>query len=416
MIPAHYLFDTFHGKRIHLGVTGSIAAYKALDLTRAFLRLNIRVGATLTQSARKFVTDLSFGALGADPLFTDMFATGADYDHLEPSVADAFVVAPATANILAKMAAGIADDFLTTTILATQAPILVAPAMNTQMYLSPVTQRNMQMLQDLGVGFVAPGSGRLACGDEGVGKMAEPQQIVDEIIKLLTKKSAEALPRLLEGKRVLVTAGPTREALDPVRYLTNHSTGKMGYAIAEAAAAMGAETKLVSGPVELSAPEGVQRISVESARDMFEAVMSDLNYDIIIMTAAVADYRPKTKQTQKIKKVEGDLTLELTRNPDILFEVGKVKAHQVLIGFAAETEHVLEHAAAKLRKKNLDMIVANDVTVKGAGFGSDTNVVTFITSDGEQTAFDQMEKSEVAKAILKRAAALLPASDPVETR
>lgn len=407
------------GKNIVLGVTGGIAAYKSADLVSRLKKLDANVYVVMTAHAKAFVSPLTFQSLSQNYVVEDMFEAPRTWDveHIAlAKLADLYVVAPATANILAKMAAGIADDFLTTTILATQAPILVAPAMNTQMYLSPVTQRNMQMLQDLGVGFVAPGSGRLACGDEGVGKMAEPQQIVDEIIKLLTKKSAEALPRLLEGKRVLITAGPTREALDPVRYLTNHSTGKMGYAIAEAAAAMGAETKLVSGPVELSAPEGVQRISVESARDMFEAVMSDLNYDIIIMTAAVADYRPKTKQTQKIKKVEGDLTLELTRNPDILFEVGKVKAHQVLIGFAAETEHVLEHAAAKLRKKNLDMIVANDVTVKGAGFGSDTNVVTFITSDGEQTAFDQMEKSEVAKAILKRAAALLPASDPVETR
>ncbi len=407
------------GKNIVLGVTGGIAAYKSADLVSRLKKLDANVYVVMTAHAKAFVSPLTFQSLSQNYVVEDMFEAPRTWDveHIAlAKLADLYVVAPATANILAKMAAGIADDFLTTTILATQAPILVAPAMNTQMYLSPVTQRNMQMLQDLGVGFVAPGSGRLACGDEGVGKMAEPQQIVDEIIKLLTKKSAEALPRLLEGKRVLITAGPTREALDPVRYLTNHSTGKMGYAIAEAAAAMGAETKLVSGPVELSAPEGVQRISVESARDMLEAVMSDLNYDIIIMTAAVADYRPKTEQTQKIKKVEGDLTLELTRNPDILFEVGKVKAHQVLIGFAAETEHVLEHAAAKLRKKNLDMIVANDVTVKGAGFGSDTNVVTFITSDGEQTAFDQMEKSEVAKAILKRAAALLPASDPVETR
>jgi len=407
------------GKNIVLGVTGGIAAYKSADLVSRLKKLDANVYVVMTAHAKAFVSPLTFQSLSQNYVVEDMFEAPRTWDveHIAlAKLADLYVVAPATANILAKMAAGIADDFLTTTILATQAPILVAPAMNTQMYLSPVTQRNMQMLQDLGVGFVAPGSGRLACGDEGVGKMAEPQQIVDEIIKLLTKKSAEALPRLLEGKRVLITAGPTREALDPVRYLTNHSTGKMGYAIAEAAAAMGAETKLVSGPVELSAPEGVQRISVESARDMLEAVMSDLNYDIIIMTAAVADYRPKTEQTQKIKKVEGDLTLELTRNPDILFEVGKVKVHQVLIGFAAETEHVLEHAAAKLRKKNLDMIVANDVTVKGAGFGSDTNVVTFITSDGEQTAFDQMEKSEVAKAILKRAAALLPASDPVETR
>nr|WP_307730758.1 bifunctional phosphopantothenoylcysteine decarboxylase/phosphopantothenate--cysteine ligase CoaBC [Acidaminobacter sp.] len=406
------------GKNIVLGVTGGIAAYKSADLVSRLKKLDANVYVVMTAHAKAFVSPLTFQSLSQNYVVEDMFEAPRTWDveHIAlAKLADLYVIAPASANVLAKMAAGIADDFLTTTILATQAPILVAPAMNTQMYLSPLTQRNMKTLQDLGVGFVAPGSGRLACGDEGIGKMAEPQQIVDEIVKLLAIESESDLPRLLEGKRVLITAGPTREALDPVRYLTNHSTGKMGYAIAEAAAAMGAETKLVSGPVELSAPEGVQRVKVESARDMFEAVMCDLNYDIIIMTAAVADYRPKTTQTQKIKKVEGDLTLELTRNPDILFEVGKVKTHQVLIGFAAETEHVIEHAAAKLRKKNLDMIVANDVTVAGAGFGSDTNVVTFITSDGVQTAFDQMEKSEVAKAILKKAADLLSEADPVGT-
>jgi len=404
------------GKNIVLGVTGGIAAYKAADLVSRLKKLDANVYVVMTAHAKAFVSPLTFQSLSQNYVVEDMFEAPRTWDveHIAlAKLADLYVVAPATANIIAKMAAGIADDFLTTTLLATQAPILVAPAMNTQMYLNPLTQRNMRTLQDLGVNFVAPGSGRLACGDEGVGKMAEPQQIVDEIVKQFSKTSVPEAPRLLEGKRVLITAGPTREALDPVRYLTNHSTGKMGYAIAEAAAAMGAETKLVSGPVELTAPKGVERINVESAQDMFEAVMSDLNFDIIIMTAAVADYRPKTAQTQKIKKVEGDLSLELTRNPDILFEVGKVKAHQVLIGFAAETEHVLEHATAKLKKKNLDMIVANDVTVQGAGFGSDTNVVTFITSDGVQTAFDQMEKAEVAKAILSKAATLLPGADPV---
>lgn len=407
------------GKNIVLGVTGGIAAYKSADLVSRLKKLDANVYVVMTAHAKAFVSPLTFQSLSQNYVVEDMFEAPRTWDveHIAlAKLADLYVIAPASANVLAKIAAGIADDFLTTTILATQAPILVAPAMNTQMYLNPVTQRNMKTLEDLGVGFVAPGSGRLACGDVGVGKMAEPQQIVDEIVKLLAVESTDDLPRLLEGKRVLITAGPTREALDPVRYLTNHSTGKMGYAIAEAAAAMGAETKLVSGPVELSVPEGVQRVKVESAQDMFEAVMCDLNYDIIIMTAAVADYRPKTSQTQKIKKVEGDLTLELTRNPDILFEVGKVKTHQVLIGFAAETEHVIEHATAKLRKKNLDMIVANDVTVAGAGFGSDTNVVTFITSDGVQTAFDQMEKSEVAKAILKKAADLLSVADSVGMR
>lgn len=399
------------GKNIVLGVTGGIAAYKSADLVSRLKKLDANVYVVMTAHAKAFISPLTFQSLSQNYVVEDMFEAPRTWDveHIAlAKLADLFVVAPATANSLAKMATGIADDFLSTTLLATKAPILVAPAMNTQMYLNPVTQRNLRTLEDLGVLFVAPGSGRLACGDEGVGKMAEPQQIVDEIVKLMELASTAEETGILSGRRVLITAGPTREPLDPVRYLTNHSTGKMGYAIAAAAAAMGAETKLVSGPVELGAPSGVTRIDVESAQEMFEAVMSDLNFDIIIMTAAVADYRPKDVSSQKIKKVEGDLALELTRNPDILYEVGKVKDKQVLIGFAAETEKVLEHAEAKLRKKNLDMIVANDVTVKGAGFGSDTNVVTFITADGEQTAYEQMGKADVAKAILKKAVSLLP--------
>lgn len=398
------------GKNIVLGVTGGIAAYKSADLVSRLKKMDANVYVVMTAHAKAFVSPLTFQSLSQNYVVEDMFEAPRTWDveHIAlAKLADLFVIAPATANIIAKMAAGIADDFLSTTLLATAAPILAAPAMNTQMYLNPVTQRNIKSLEALGVHFAAPGSGRLACGDEGVGKMAEPQQIVDEIVKLLAKGSATEEDAILKGKRVLITAGPTREPLDPVRYLTNHSTGKMGYAIAAAAAAMGAETKLISGPVELGVPAGVTRIDIGTAQEMFEAVMADLNFDIIIMTAAVADYKPKSVQSQKIKKVPGDLALELTRNPDILYEVGQVKDKQILIGFAAETERVLEHAEEKLRKKNLDMIVANDVTVKGAGFGSDTNVVTFITAEGEHIAFDQMEKAEVAKAILKKAVSLI---------
>lgn len=398
------------GKNIVLGVTGGIAAYKSADLVSRLKKMDANVYVVMTAHAKAFVSPLTFQSLSQNYVVEDMFEAPRTWDveHIAlAKLADLFVVAPATANVLAKMAAGIADDFLSTTLLATAAPILAAPAMNTQMYQNPVTQRNLKTLEGFGVRFVAPGSGRLACGDEGVGKMAEPEQIVDEIVKLLAKGSGREEAGILKGMRVLITAGPTREPLDPVRYLTNHSTGKMGYAIAAAAAAMGAETKLISGPVELSAPAGVTRIDIGTAQEMFEAVMADLNFDIIIMTAAVADYRPKSVESQKIKKAPGDLALELTRNPDILYEVGQVKDKQILIGFAAETEKVLEHAEEKLRKKNLDMIVANDVTVKGAGFGSDTNVVTFITAEGEQVAFDQMEKAEVAKAILKKAVSLI---------
>lgn len=393
------------GKNIVIGVAGGIAAYKSADLVSRLKKLNANVYVVMTAHAKSFISPLTFQSLSQNYVVEDMFEAPRTWDveHIALAKrADLFVIAPATANILAKMASGIADDFLSTTLLATRAPVVAAPAMNTQMYCHPVTQRNIETLKALGVQFVAPGSGRLACGDEGLGKMAEPQEIVNEIIRILQPDQT------LKGRRVLITAGPTREALDPVRYLTNHSTGKMGYAIAEAAAAMGAETTLVSGPVELPPPSGVQRVDVISAREMYEAVMTDLNYDIIIMTAAVADYRPLVEETQKIKKRGGDLSLALTRNPDILYEVGKVKSQQVLIGFAAETEKVLEHATEKLKKKNLDLIVANDVTVKGAGFGSDTNVVTLITASGEITAYEQMGKLEVAKTILQKAATILP--------
>jgi phosphopantothenoylcysteine decarboxylase/phosphopantothenate--cysteine ligase len=393
------------GKNIVIGVAGGIAAYKSADLVSRLKKLNANVYVVMTAHAKSFISPLTFQSLSQNYVVEDMFEAPRTWDveHIALAKrANLFVIAPATANILAKMASGIADDFLSTTLLATRAPVVAAPAMNTQMYCHPVTQRNIETLKALGVQFVAPGSGRLACGDEGLGKMAEPQEIVNEIIRILQPDQT------LKGRRVLITAGPTREALDPVRYLTNHSTGKMGYAIAEAAAAMGAETTLVSGPVELPPPSGVQRVDVISAREMYEAVMTDLNYDIIIMTAAVADYRPLVEETQKIKKRGGDLSLALTRNPDILYEVGKVKSQQVLIGFAAETEKVLEHATEKLKKKNLDLIVANDVTVKGAGFGSDTNVVTLITASGEITAYEQMGKLEVAKTILQKAATMLP--------
>jgi phosphopantothenoylcysteine decarboxylase/phosphopantothenate--cysteine ligase len=393
------------GKNIVLGVTGGIAAYKSADLVSRLKKLNANVYVVMTEHAKAFVSPLTFQSLSQNYVVEDMFEAPRTWDveHIALAKrADLFIIAPATANVLAKMAAGIADDFLTTTLLATRAPIFAAPAMNTQMYLHTATQRNIESLRAMGVHFVEPGCGRLACGDLGVGKMAEPEDITEAICHYFYDDKD------FEGRRVLITAGPTREALDPVRYLTNHSTGKMGYAIAEAARRMGAETTLVSGPVELKTPSGVARIDVSSAREMYEAVLGDLDYDLIIMTAAVADYRPNVTQTQKIKKMEGDLSLALTRNPDILFEVGKLKKAQILVGFAAETERVLEHATAKLKKKNLDMIVANDVTAEGAGFGTDTNVVTILTADGEMIPLEQMSKAALAKVILKKALSLLP--------
>lgn len=392
------------GKTIVLGVTGGISAYKSADLVSRLKKLNASVYVIMTEHAQAFVSPLTFQSLSQNDVVEDMFGPPNTWDveHIALAKrADLFVIAPATANIIAKMAAGIADDFLSTTLLATRAPIYMAPAMNTQMYLHVATQSNMDTLRERGVYFIEPESGRLACGDVGVGKMSEPQKIADTICSHFLSEA------LFKGKRVLVTAGPTREALDPVRYLSNHSTGKMGFAIADAACRMGAETTLISGPVELKTPIGVRRIDVVSARNMYDAVFADLNYDLIVMTAAVADYRPSVESLQKIKKQDGDLTVEMTRNPDILYEVGKVKTSQILIGFAAETEEVLTHAKDKLKKKNLDMIVANDVTAQGAGFGSETNIVTFLTSAGELIRYDQMPKSAVAVEILKKAADLL---------
>ena len=395
-----------NNKTVVLGVTGGIAVYKACDLVSSLRKLGIEVHVIMTKSASEFVTPMTFQTMSQNFVTLDMFEEPKTWDveHIAlAKKADVFVVAPATANIIGKMANGIADDMLSTTIMATKAPILVAPAMNTNMYSHPLTQENINKLERLGYKFVEPASGRLACGDEGKGKLAPVEEVLKEILKLLNPRQKD-----LEGKKVLITAGPTMESLDPVRFLTNRSSGKMGYAIAKAAVARGAKVTLVSGKTNQTPPLGLdQFIPIESAVDMYNAVMENLeSSDIIIKSAAVADYRPKNVSDKKIKKTDGDLVIELERNPDILMEVGKKKGSKVLVGFAAETNDLIENASKKVQKKNLDFIVANDLTKEGAGFGVDTNIVKILHREGKIEELPIMEKEALADEILDRAKAL----------
>lgn len=395
-----------NNKTVVLGVTGGIAVYKACDLVSSLRKLGIEVHVIMTKSASEFVTPMTFQTMSQNFVTLDMFEEPKTWDveHIAlAKKADVFVVAPATANIIGKMANGIADDMLSTTLMATRAPILVAPAMNTNMYSHPLTQENINKLERLGYKFVEPASGRLACGDEGKGKLAPVEEILKEILKLLNPRKKD-----LEGKKVLITAGPTMESLDPVRFLTNRSSGKMGYAIAKAAVARGAKVTLVSGKTNQTPPVGLdQFIPIESAVDMYKAVMENLeSSDIIIKSAAVADYRPKNVSDKKIKKTDGDLVIELERNPDILMEVGKKKGSKVLVGFAAETNDLIENASKKVQKKNLDFIVANDLTKEGAGFGVDTNIVKILHREGRIEELPIMEKEALADEILDRAKAL----------
>lgn len=395
-----------NNKTVVLGVTGGIAVYKACDLVSSLRKLGIEVHVIMTKSASEFVTPMTFQTMSQNFVTLDMFEEPKTWDveHIAlAKKADVFVVAPATANIIGKMANGIADDMLSTTLMATRAPILVAPAMNTNMYSHPLTQENINKLERLGYKFVEPASGRLACGDEGKGKLAPVEEILKEILKLLNPRQKD-----LEGKKVLITAGPTMESLDPVRFLTNRSSGKMGYAIAKAAVARGAKVTLVSGKTNQTPPVGLdQFIPIESAVDMYNAVMENLeSSDIIIKSAAVADYRPKNVSDKKIKKTDGDLVIELERNPDILMEVGKKKGSKVLVGFAAETNDLIENASKKVQKKNLDFIVANDLTKEGAGFGVDTNIVKILHREGRIEELPIMEKEALADEILDRAKAL----------
>jgi phosphopantothenoylcysteine decarboxylase/phosphopantothenate--cysteine ligase len=385
------------GKTVVLGVSGGIAVYKAAEITSRFVKLGADVKVIMTKHAQEFVAPLTFQGISNNPVVTDMFAppTRWDVEHIAlAKAADIFIIAPATANVIGKMNAGIADDMLTTTVMATKAPVLLAPAMNVGMYENPITQRNIQSLKSLGYHFIEPGEGFLACGDVGKGRLEDPIKIVERAVEQLTASDE------LKGKKVLVTAGPTREAVDPVRYLTNHSSGKMGYAVAKAAKLRGADVVLVSGTKDLEPPSGVEVIQIDSADEMFEAVMKHVDADVIVKSAAVADYRPASPSDIKIKKMPGDMALPLTRNKDILFEIGQVKDKQFLVGFAAETNDVIDNAKKKMEKKNLDLIVANDITAPGAGFNSNTNVVTIIHKNGEEKALDMMTKDEVASEIL----------------
>lgn len=386
------------GVNVVLGVTGGIAVYKACDLVSRLKKLGANIDVIMTKSATEFVAPLTFQSLALNRVVTDMFDEPKVWEIQHISLAKKaaiFVIAPATANIIGKIANGIADDMLSTTIMATRAPVLIAPAMNTKMYENPIVQGNIQKLKDLGYHFVEPESGRLACDDIGKGKLAQPEEILRQIQKILYPKKD------LVGKRVLLTAGPTAEALDPVRFITNHSSGIMGYTLAEVAMLRGATVTLVTGPTALNPPKDVEVIPVRTAIEMATAVMTQKkSADIFIGTAAVADYRPLEISTNKIKKQEGDVTLTLTRNPDILYAVGQEKGDLYSVGFSVETEHVIENSLEKLKKKNADLLVVNDVTKPGAGFGTQTNIVTFLTRDGRIIDFPLLSKREVAENIL----------------
>lgn len=394
------------GKHVVLGVTGGIAAYKACDLCSRLRKAEAEVRVIMTKNACQFVAPLAFETLSNYPVVFDTFARPETWEVEHVALAkwaDLFVVAPATANIMAKLACGIADDMLSTTLLAARCPILMAPAMNTGMWENPATQTNIATLRARGIRFVGPDDGHLACGDSGAGRMSEPVDILAAAEKILSAK------RDMEGLRVLVNAGPTRERIDPVRYISNFSSGKMGYAIAEAAAERGADVTLVSGPVNLAAPAGVKTVvSVTSTEELYQAMLKEFSQaDIAVLSAAPADFVPVHVAEEKIKKQgDGMLTLVLRENPDIAATLGaQKKPGQILVGFAAETENTVENARVKLAKKNLDMIAANDVTMPGAGFDIDTNIVTFITKDGME-ALPMMQKRQVADALLDRALSL----------
>ncbi|WP_211229908.1 bifunctional phosphopantothenoylcysteine decarboxylase/phosphopantothenate--cysteine ligase CoaBC [Desulfovirgula thermocuniculi] len=387
------------GKRIILGVTGGIAAYKACELASALSRRGALVDVVMTRAAQEFVRPLTFAALTGRPVHTSLFHTpGGDFvPHIRlASEADLAVIAPATANFLAKLAWGLADDLLSTLLLALRCPVLLCPAMNTAMLMHPAVRANLQRLREMGYHIMEPAAGHLACGAQGPGRLPEPEEILERIADLLAPQKD------YRGVKVLVTAGGTREPLDPVRFISNRSSGKMGYALARAAARRGAAVTLVSAPTALKPPKGVEFVSVETAREMYREVVSRFPLqDVVIKAAAVADYRPRVVAAQKIKKKEGTLILELEKNPDILFELGRQKLpHQVLVGFAAETADLEANAREKLEKKNLDLLVANDVTRPGAGFGWDTNEVKIFYPDGRVQPLPLMPKEELAHRLL----------------
>jgi len=398
-------------KKILLCVTGGIAVYKAAALTSKLVQAGAKIKVILSESAEKFVTPLTFQALSRNEVFTDTF------DEKNPHViahidladwADLILIAPATANTIAKIAGGIADNMITTTMLAATSPVWIAPAMNVHMYDHPAVKKNLSILAEYGYQFIEPSEGYLACGYVGRGRLEEPEKIVELIQRFFAKDER----KLLTGKTVVVTAGPTREKIDPVRFISNHSTGKMGFALAEEAKKHGADVVLISGPVQIAAPAGVELVKVESADEMYNAVLKFYeSADVVIKTAAVADYRPKVTYDQKVKKQAGDASIDLERTKDILFELGQRKKNQVLVGFAAETENLQEFARKKLTKKNADMIVANNVKATGAGFGTNTNIVTLFKRSGEITELPLMSKADVARKIIEEVTSLLKDMD-----
>lgn len=386
------------GKTVLLGVSGSIAAYKIASLASALKKLHADVHVLMTKNSVNFINPITFETLTGNKCLVDTFDRNFEYSVEHVSLAkkaDLVMVAPASANVIGKIVHGIADDMLTTTIMACRCKKILAPAMNTNMFENPIVQDNLKTLEKYGYEVISPASGYLACGDTGAGKMPEPELLLEYILREIAREKD------MQGMKVLVTAGPTQESIDPVRYITNHSTGKMGYAIARACMQRGAQVTLVSGPVHIEPPQFVTVVSVKTAREMFKAVTErSAEQDIIIKAAAVADYRPRHVSSEKVKKQDGELTIEMERTDDILAYLGAHKGEeQFLCGFSMETEHLLENSRRKLQRKNLDMIVANNVKVEGAGFGVDTNVVTMITGE-EEISLGMLSKEETASKIL----------------
>ena len=400
---------SLEGKKIVLGITGGIAAFKAASIASQLRKSGAEVKCIMTAHATELITPLTLREISGNPVAVSMFEDVPEFnvEHIALARwADVLVIAPATANIIGKIANGIADDMLTTTVMATTAPILIAPAMNSNMYMNPITQDNMAKLKKFGYHLIEPDSGYLACGITGIGRLPDPGDIVDYIELLACQND------LLKGKKVIVTAGGTREPIDPVRFIGNHSSGRMGFAIAKAAVAAGAEVTLVAGTTDnLKTPVGLaRRIDVNSTNDMKAAVESYYDdCDLVIKAAAVADYRAAHPAADKIKKNDDVLNLEMTKNPDILYGLGQHKTHQVLAGFAAETTNVIEYGTKKLQKKNLDMLVANDVSAEGAGFQGTTNIATLLFPDGSSEKLEKMAKDELASIIVARAAAIIDA-------
>ena len=394
-------------KKIVLAISGGIAAFKAAEIASMLRKRGAEVKCIMTEHATEFITPLTMREISGNPVAVSMFSDIPEFnvEHIALAQwADVFVIAPATANVIGKIAGGIADDMLTTTVMATTAPVVIAPAMNSNMYMNPIVQKNIAALKEYGYEIIEPATGHLACGVTGVGRLPEPEDIVDYV------EFTACRTNLLKGKKVIVTAGGTREPIDPVRFIGNHSSGRMGFAIAKAAAFAGADVTLVAGSNDhLKTPAGVaRRVDVGSTNDMKAAVDSYYDdCDLVIKSAAVADYRSAHPAANKIKKSDETLTLTMAKNPDILYGLGQRKAHQVLIGFAAETTNLIEYGTTKLKKKNLDMLVANDVSAEGAGFQGTTNIATFLFPDGSMEKLEKMDKEDLAAVIVERAAAIL---------